>query len=92
MLTRVYLNLAIFICRLTRTSPCFLLHPLDFISDAQIPQLAFFPAMHIKTEKKIALFKYAIAALRRHYNPVTIGTYAKYLKENESGLRHVKLG
>ena len=77
---KLYLNLAILMCRVTKTSPSFLLHPLDLISGDQIPELSFFPGMDIKSEQKIKVFNYVIVKLKRHFNLVTMNTLAKLMK------------
>lgn len=77
---KLYLNLAILMCRVTKTSPSFLLHPLDLISGDQIPELSFFPGMDIKSEQKIKVFNYVIKKLKRHFNLVTMNTLAKLMK------------
>jgi len=47
---KAYLRFSIFMCKLTRTSPSVLLHPLDIISGDKVPQLAYFPWMDISTQ------------------------------------------
>jgi hypothetical protein len=51
-LMKAYLNFSLFLCKLTKTSPSVLLHPLDLISGDKVPQLSFFSGLDIKTEKK----------------------------------------
>jgi hypothetical protein len=47
LLMLLYLKTALFLCRLTHTGPSFLLHPLDFISGDEVPELRFFPGMDV---------------------------------------------
>ena len=47
-----YFRAALAACRLTFTQPSILLHPLDFISAADAPELAFFPAMQMDGDVK----------------------------------------
>jgi hypothetical protein len=42
-----YFRSAMLLCRLTRTEPSILLHPLDFLSGSECEELAFFPAMQL---------------------------------------------
>jgi len=42
-LMSTYLRMAVLLCRLTKTAPSFLLHPLDLIGCDQVSELAFFP-------------------------------------------------
>src|SRR5690349_10513802 len=47
-----YFGAALAACRLTFTQPSILLHPLDFISGTEAPELAFFPAMAMEGDVK----------------------------------------
>jgi hypothetical protein len=71
-LMMLYLNTALLMCRLTRTRPTILLHPLDIIGAEKVPELAFFPGMNIETGKKVELFKIIIRKLKKHYTLVTM--------------------
>jgi hypothetical protein len=51
-LARTYLRFALAMCRLTRTEPSILLHPLDFIGGQDAPELRFFPGMQLDREQK----------------------------------------
>jgi peptidoglycan-N-acetylglucosamine deacetylase len=42
-----YFRTALLMCRLTRTEPSILLHPLDFLDGSECKELAFFPAMQL---------------------------------------------
>jgi hypothetical protein len=42
-LMKFYLRFAIMMCKVTRTQPSYLLHPLDLIGKDVVPELAFFP-------------------------------------------------
>jgi peptidoglycan-N-acetylglucosamine deacetylase len=82
-LMKVYLYFSIFLCKITGTAPSFLLHPLDIIGGDKITELAFFPGMNIKSERKIKIFKTVIKILKRHFTLVDMDTHADSL--------HVKL-
>jgi hypothetical protein len=66
-LMKLYLNFAILMCKITGTKPSFLLHPLDLIGGDEVPALAFFPGMNIKSEQKVKVFKTVINKLKKHY-------------------------
>ena len=51
-LASLYFRLAVALCKLTRTSPSLLLHPLDFLGGDDVQELAFFPAMNLPGETK----------------------------------------
>jgi peptidoglycan-N-acetylglucosamine deacetylase len=76
-LMRVYLGFAILMCRLTRTRPSFLLHPLDIIGGDQVKELAFFPGMNISSERKVKVFKIVLKSLAKHYNLSYMSEQAK---------------
>lgn len=65
---KAYLGFALLLCKLTKTSPSILLHPLDLISGDKVPQLAFFPGMNLPTEKKVKVFKYALNRIKKDFN------------------------
>jgi hypothetical protein len=78
-LADLYLGLALGLCATTRTEPSFLLHPLDFLNVADAPELAFFPGMRIKMEKKRRVFRKAIRRLRERFEVVTMSAHAREL-------------
>ncbi|SIS37058.1 Polysaccharide deacetylase [Zobellia uliginosa] len=63
----LYLNIAIFLCKITKTQPSFLLHPLDLIGGDQITSLAFFPGMNISSDRKVLIFKKVMKKLGKHF-------------------------
>ena len=65
-----YLKCAIYLCKLTKTEPSFLLHPLDLIGGDQISELAFFPGMNIASDRKIFIFKKVMKVLDKHFRLV----------------------
>lgn len=82
-----YLNTVILLCRLTRTEPSFLLHPLDLIGGDKVPELAFFPGMQIDSQKKVDLFYRIIKKLGQNFNLVSMNCYAKTLLSRD----HIKI-
>ena len=83
MMMMVYLNSALLLCKLTGTSPSFLLHPLDFLGREQVPELAFFPGMDLDRERKMRIFHKVIKTLLRHFKLVDMNTYAKTVLMNK---------
>jgi len=70
-----YLNFAIFLCKLTMTPVCFLLHPLDLIGGDKIKELEFFPGMDVSSEKKTLVFKKVMKILKNNYKLVDLNIY-----------------
>jgi peptidoglycan-N-acetylglucosamine deacetylase len=79
-LMKIYLSWALFLCRITRTPVSFLLHPLDIIGGDKLNQLAFFPAMNIKSERKVLIFCEVIKILKRNFRLVNMDTYTLSIK------------
>jgi hypothetical protein len=71
-----YLTTALILCRVTGTGPSFLLHPLDFFGDDRLAEFSFFPAMKIRTERKIELFRRVIAIISDYFEPVSMSSHA----------------
>jgi peptidoglycan/xylan/chitin deacetylase (PgdA/CDA1 family) len=78
-LMELYLKLALGLCAATRTGPTFLLHPLDFLGSDDVPELAFFPGMGVKKEKKMRVFRKVIRNLRERFEVVKMRAYAREL-------------
>lgn len=84
---KLYLDFAILMCRLTRTRPSFLLHPLDLIGGDQVPELAFFPGMNIKSDKKVDVFRYVIRELNKHFKLMNMTSFATYISDPKLNIR-----
>jgi peptidoglycan-N-acetylglucosamine deacetylase len=52
-LARAYWKTAVEMCKMTGTQLSLLLHPLDFLSGEDAPELKFFPAMNLPVEVKL---------------------------------------
>jgi hypothetical protein len=78
-----YLRLAIALCKIQGFGPSFLLHPLDFLDAECVPELAFFPAMAMKREKKIRIFRNVMEILSRHFKVVDMRTLAQRILESQ---------
>jgi peptidoglycan/xylan/chitin deacetylase (PgdA/CDA1 family) len=88
---RVYLRIAIAMCRLTGTAPSILLHPLDFLGAEDAPALAFFPGMNLSAEHKIRLVSEVFDALERRYELVTMIEHARRARSEQPRLRVLEL-
>jgi hypothetical protein len=87
-LMKLYLWFAIMMCKLTKTPPSYLLHPLDLIGGDDVPQLSFFPGMDIKSEQKMQVFETAITMLKKNFELLPMSEFSKHftegLKEKET--------
>jgi hypothetical protein len=79
LLASAYLKAALLLCRLTRTEPSFLLHPLDLLGPEHAPALAFFPGMDLPTTRKLEVFHLALRELGRHFQLVDMTQHARRL-------------
>ncbi len=75
-LARAYFGLALALCRLTRTRPSLLLHPLDFLGREDNQSLSFFPGMSLPRAHKLAVVADTFDALSRHHTIVTMAQHA----------------
>ena len=78
-----YLQVAVMMCKLTKTPISFLLHPLDVLGGDQVPELKFFPGMDIDAKTKRERFIHVIKLLKRHF---TIVNMSKYTEEISTGV------
>ncbi|MCZ2458001.1 MAG: polysaccharide deacetylase family protein [Chitinophagales bacterium] len=76
-LMKLYLSFSVFMCKLTRTSPSFLLHPLDLIGSKEAPELEFFPGMNVQREKKVKIFETVLTKLKKNFELLPMGKFAE---------------
>jgi Polysaccharide deacetylase len=80
----LYFKTALQTCRMTGTEPSLLLHPLDFLGCADVPELAFFPAMKLESSRKLGLLNRFLGHLHARYNVVSVGEQASRLRGSPS--------
>ena len=81
-LMKMYLAIAIKLCKITNTPLSFLLHPLDLIGGDQITQLTFFPGMNVNSIRKVEIFKAVIQYINHNYEIVNMSKYWNNLNGN----------
>lgn len=79
-----YLHLSIGLCRISRTEPSFLLHPLDLLGGDQIPELSFFPGMDLTSTHKYSVFNRVLHTLSKHFQLVNMRTHAKEILRSDN--------
>ena len=77
-LMELYLNIALLLCKLTRTPISFLLHPLDIMGGDQIKQLSFFPGMNITTSHKVKVLKIVLSKFLSGFRVAQISEIKAY--------------
>jgi peptidoglycan-N-acetylglucosamine deacetylase len=75
-LMHAYLTVAIMMCKITRTSPSFLLHPLDLIGGDQLQALKFFPGMDLSSAQKTKVFASVIRRLQADFDLMDLNSFA----------------
>jgi hypothetical protein len=89
-LMKVYLRFSIFMCKLTKTPPSYLLHPLDVIGSDHAPELKFFPGMNVQSDKKIKIFEDALRMLKKNFELLPMGEFAKRFAQERKVIRLTK--
>jgi hypothetical protein len=72
-----YFRFAVSLCRLTGVRPSLLLHPPDFMSSGEAPDLAFFPAMRLPTWTKAELLTEIMDIYCDSFSVLTLKEYAE---------------
>ncbi|MEH2122578.1 polysaccharide deacetylase family protein [Nostoc sp.] len=75
----LYLRIALWLCKITRVQPSLLLHPTDFLSQEDVPELSFFPGMSVPTYKKLAVVNKSLELISSQFNVLTVGQHAKFV-------------
>ena len=71
-----YFRAALAFCLALNIAPSVLLHPLDFLSMDDCPELKFFPAMRLPLEKKLRVVVECLALMSKYYTVVSMKQYA----------------
>lgn len=86
-LMKVYLRFSILMCKITKTPPSYLLHPLDLIGSDHVPELAFFPGMNIQSEKKVKIFETAMTILKNNFELLPMGEFAARISKERKTIQ-----
>ncbi len=80
-LARLYFRLALKLCQVARVQPSLLLHPLDFLGCEDSDQLAFFPAMDLRSEVKIKMVGELLGIYANHFTILPLGEYVNSIMQ-----------
>lgn len=72
-----YFRAALQLCKMTRTEPSILLHPLDFLCARDCPELGFFPAMAMDGSLKREIVSTLLRVLVSTYEVVSLEQFAR---------------
>lgn len=79
---RAYWRSAFAACRLTRTQPSFLLHPLDFLGGEDVAAMKFFPGMSLGAGRKLELLDDIARTLTGAFDVVEMREHAAYYRRS----------
>jgi hypothetical protein len=85
-----YFQAAMKLCRLTKTEPSLLLHPLDFLGADDTSDLSFFPAMRIESAKKLEVVGEVLRLLSENFTVLNLQQYARTVAASSRNLPSVK--
>ncbi|HEX8735837.1 MAG TPA: polysaccharide deacetylase family protein [Pyrinomonadaceae bacterium] len=90
-LARTYWKTALDMCRLSGTEPSLLLHPLDFLSGEDAPELKFFPAMNLPAEEKLEFLSEILEAFTAKFEVVNMRRHAREAAKKNLRIVETKL-
>lgn len=85
-----YFQNALRLCRLTKTEPSLLLHPLDFLGADDTSDLSFFPAMRIESKIKLEALSEVLRLLSDNFTVLNLRDYAREVGARTTALPTVK--
>ena len=74
---------------MTGVQPSLLLHPLDFLSGEDVPELKFFPAMNLPIEKKLEFVSEILEVYAKEFEVVNMRKHADSVKEKKTMVRQI---
>ena len=88
---RAYWKTALAACRLAGVQPSLLLHPLDFLSGEDAPELKFFPAMNLPIEEKLEFVNEILTSYTNSFDVVNMSEHAARFAASETAVTEVKV-
>jgi peptidoglycan/xylan/chitin deacetylase (PgdA/CDA1 family) len=83
LLAKLYLKLALSLCKWAQVQPSFLLHPLDFLGPDEAPELSFFPGMRLTLAQKMDIVKMAFDELEDSFQVVSMQQHVTGVSESK---------
>ena len=84
---KTYWKTAIQMCKITGTPLSLLLHPLDFLSGEDAPELKFFPAMNLPIEKKLEFVSEILENFAKSFSIGNMREHANFVKSEKTLVR-----
>lgn len=85
-----YFQMALKLCRLTKTEPSLLLHPLDFLGADDTSDLSFFPAMRMQSARKLEVVGEVLRLLAKDFEVVNMREHARVVAARAASVPSVK--
>ena len=82
-LAKMYWKTAVEMCKMSGTQLSLLLHPLDFLSGEDAPELKFFPAMNLPIEKKLEFVSEILETFTDKFEVVNMQKHAESVRLDE---------
>ena len=76
-LALAYFRAALGMCRLTDMPVSLLLHPTDFLGGDEVPEMAFFPGMQLRSNAKTALVREVLELMGASFEILPLADYAR---------------
>ncbi len=89
LLAKSYWKTAVEMCRMSGTQLSLLLHPLDFLSGEDAPELKFFPAMNLPVEQKLEFLGEILETLTGKFEVVNMRKHADSVREKKTMIREI---
>lgn len=90
-LASTYWKTAVEMCKLTGTQLSLLLHPLDFLSGDDAPELKFFPAMNLPVEKKLEFVSEILEYFGKSFSILNMQKHAQAAAKQNLKIRKADL-
>lgn len=87
---RAYWKTALEMCKLTGTQLSLLLHPLDFLSETDAPELKFFPAMNLPLEEKLEFTSEILEMFGKSFSILNMREHAAQANKGNLTTREVQ--
>jgi peptidoglycan-N-acetylglucosamine deacetylase len=82
-LAKMYWKTAVEMCKMSGTQLSLFLHPLDFLSGEDAPELKFFPAMNLPVEKKLEFLSEILETFTDKFEVVNMRKHAENVRRSE---------
>ncbi|MCB1024700.1 MAG: polysaccharide deacetylase, partial [Acidobacteria bacterium] len=80
---RTYWRAALKMCKIAGVQPSLLLHPLDFLSGEDAPELKFFPAMNLPLDEKLEFVSEILETYAQSFSIVNMQEHAQVVAKTE---------